>query len=276
MPNRNIIVLMLISLAIVGCGGKYKKIKTGGAIPKEEPVSQYGNPESYKALGKTYKVQSTSKGYKETGMASWYGKDFHGKRTSSGTPYNMYSYSAAHRTLPLPTYVRVTNLTNGKSVVVRVDDRGPFAKGRIIDLSYQAAKDLDIIAKGTAKVRVEALKPYQHLKSEKAAYGHTYHPETFSDSRGDTIEAIEPVPTPIPTSSYGDYTLQLNAYSSEYNAQNYKDQVKQTYGLPAEVNYDGQFYRVIVNRYISQHDADNAALALKRQGLTAKTFKLQP
>ena len=160
MPHRNLILVIIFSLFIAGCGSKSSsKASKNGAIPKEEPVSKYGNPKSYKVMGETYKVKDTSKGYSEVGIASWYGKDFHGKRTSSGTPYNMHDYSAAHKTLPIPTYVKVTNLENGKSINVRVDDRGPFSKGRIIDLSYQAAKDLGVIAKGTAKVKVEALKP---------------------------------------------------------------------------------------------------------------------
>ncbi len=141
MPNRNLILLIIFSLFIAGCGSKSGgKASKNGAVPKEEPVSKYGNPQSYKVMGETYKVKETSKGYSEVGIASWYGKDFHGKRTSSGTPYNMHNYSAAHKTLPIPTYVKVTNLENGKSINVRVDDRGPFSKGRIIDLSYQAAK----------------------------------------------------------------------------------------------------------------------------------------
>lgn len=278
MPNRHLVLLLLFSLIIVGCGSKHKASKHG-AVPKEEPVSKYGNPKNYKVMGKTYTVKQTSKGYSEVGIASWYGKDFHGKRTSSGTPYNMYSYSAAHKTLPIPTYVKVTNLENGKTVNLRVDDRGPFSKGRIIDLSYQAAKDLGVIAKGTAKVKVEALQPYQYLNSDKAAYGHTYTPElSFSDSRGDKIEvANEAAYVPPPTyQNTGSYTVQLNAYSSEYNAANYQDQIRQTFNLPAEVHYDGQFYRVIVHRYNTQREAEDAAFSLKGQGLSAKTFKIQP
>lgn len=279
MTLRNILYVLTLSIIIVGCGSKPKS-SSAGAIPKEEPVSKYGNPKSYKVLGETYKVKGTSKGYSEVGIASWYGKDFHGKRTSSGTSYNMHSYSAAHKTLPIPTYVKVTNLENGKSINVRVDDRGPFSKGRIIDLSYRAAKDLDVIGKGTAKVKVEALAPYQHLTADKAAYGHTYTPQpTFSDSRGDVIEITDSMPNayiPPNNTQSGPYTVQLNAYSSEYNAANYQDQIRQAYQLPTEVHYDGQFYRVIVHRYNTQYDADNAANSLRGQGLSAKTFNIQP
>ncbi|MDX1656943.1 MAG: septal ring lytic transglycosylase RlpA family protein, partial [Candidatus Competibacteraceae bacterium] len=135
----------------------------GEVVPVQEPPSRYGNPATYQVFGKTYKVATTSEGYRERGIASWYGEDFHGKRTSSGTPYDMYALSAAHKSLPLPTYVRVTNLNNGRQVVVRVDDRGPFVEGRIIDLSYSAAQRLGMIDKGTARVEVEALTPYQYL-----------------------------------------------------------------------------------------------------------------
>jgi rare lipoprotein A len=102
-------------------------------------------------------VLDDSEGYREQGVASWYGAPFHGKRTSSGTVYDMHEFTAAHRTLPLPTLVRVTNLDNGRSVLVTVDDRGPFVKNRLIDLSYAAAKELDIVRSGTGRVEVEAV-----------------------------------------------------------------------------------------------------------------------
>jgi len=114
-----------------------------------------GNP--YEIMGKMYYPLKSSDGYRMTGIASWYGKDFHGKKTANGERYNMYAMTAAHTTLPLPTYVRVTNLDNGKSIVVRLNDRGPFLRGRLIDLSYRAAVELDMAEKGTSPVLVEAL-----------------------------------------------------------------------------------------------------------------------
>jgi rare lipoprotein A len=125
--------------------------------PEPAPVPSTGNPPFYEVFGERYFVMPSSAGYRQTGIASWYGKDFHGKRTSSGTIYNMYEFTAAHKTLPLPSLVRVTNTANGKSVVVTVDDRGPFVKGRLIDLSYAAARELDIVRTGTAEVEVETL-----------------------------------------------------------------------------------------------------------------------
>jgi rare lipoprotein A len=127
------------------------------AVPKYEPRSKRGNPPFYTVLGKRYAVLGTAEGYVERGVASWYGPTFHGESTSMGESYDMYAMSAAHKTLPLPAYARVTNLRNGKSVVVRVNDRGPFAKNRIIDLSYTAAAKLDMLKEGTALVEVRAL-----------------------------------------------------------------------------------------------------------------------
>jgi rare lipoprotein A len=129
------------------------------AVPRAEPRSLHGNPPFYDALGRRYFVLPTADGYDERGVASWYGPSFHGGNTSSGEAYNMYGMTAAHKTLPLPTYARVTNLANGKSVVVRINDRGPFVANRIIDLSYTAAAKLDMLREGTAWVEVRALTP---------------------------------------------------------------------------------------------------------------------
>ena len=129
------------------------------AVPRPEPRSRLGNPAFYEVYGQRYTVLAEARGYLERGVASWYGPDFHGERTSTGEPYDMYSMTAAHRTLPLPAYARVTNLRNGRSVVVRVNDRGPFKANRIIDLSYAAAFKLDMIRDGTTLVEVAAVAP---------------------------------------------------------------------------------------------------------------------
>lgn len=129
------------------------------AVPVIEPLARYGNMAQYEAMGRTYRTLSTSAGYQDEGMASWYGEEFHGRRTSSGEPYDMYAMTAAHPTLPLPSYVEVVNLDNGRRVVVRVNDRGPFHADRIIDVSYAAAHRLGMIGRGTARVRIRALQP---------------------------------------------------------------------------------------------------------------------
>ncbi|TAM09786.1 MAG: septal ring lytic transglycosylase RlpA family protein [Nevskiaceae bacterium] len=131
------------------------------AIPKPEPRSATANPASYQVLGKTYKVMDSTAGFTQIGHASWYGTKFQGRPTSSGEPYDMFKMTAAHTALPIPSYARVTNLSNGKSVVVRVNDRGPFHSKRIIDLSYVAALKLGLLKHGTAKVEVQAITPVQ-------------------------------------------------------------------------------------------------------------------
>ena len=139
------------------------------AVPKAAPRSRYGNPEFYDVLGKRYYVLGSSRGYVEKGIASWYGTKFHGKRTSSGETYDMNAMTAAHKTLPLPTYVEVTSLETRKTVVVKVNDRGPFHENRIIDLSYVAAIKLGIAARGTGLVEVRAIDPAHYAGSNKQA-----------------------------------------------------------------------------------------------------------
>jgi rare lipoprotein A len=160
---------MLGVLAVAGCGGN--KVKgdgppsgstripdiPGDAVPRAEARSRYGNGPVYEVLGRRYTVMPSSSGYQERGVASWYGKKFHGNLTSNREVYDMYGMTAAHKTLPLPTYVRVRNLSNNKSITVRVNDRGPFVHNRIIDLSYSAAMKLDMIKDGTSLVEVTAI-----------------------------------------------------------------------------------------------------------------------
>ncbi len=126
-------------------------------VPRKEPKSARGNPSTYTVNGQSYRVLESAAGYYATGLASWYGSKFHGRLTSSGEPYDMFKLTAAHRVLPIPTYLKVTNLENGRSTVVRVNDRGPFHSERIIDLSYAAAVKLGFENTGTARVRVESM-----------------------------------------------------------------------------------------------------------------------
>jgi rare lipoprotein A len=130
----------------------FKQVK-----PVHEPLSQYGNPAAYRVNGHTYDVLTTATGYRTRGLASWYGTKFHRQRTSSGENYDMYALTAAHKTLPLPTYVRIKNLNNGRVAIVKVNDRGPFHADRVVDLSYAAAVALGVFPKGTAPVEIEAL-----------------------------------------------------------------------------------------------------------------------
>ncbi|MEQ1580532.1 MAG: septal ring lytic transglycosylase RlpA family protein [Steroidobacteraceae bacterium] len=163
-------VSALLALILAGCVGTPQRPQPAppprqppdvtavpDPVPRAEPRSALGNPPFYDVLGKRYFVLGTAEGYLERGVASWYGPGFHAEKTSNGEPYDMYGMTAAHKTLPLPAFVRVTNLRNGKTVVVRVNDRGPFKDGRIIDLSYTAAAKLDMLKDGTALVEVQAL-----------------------------------------------------------------------------------------------------------------------
>ncbi len=173
-------------------------------VPRDEPRSRYGNPESYVVYGERYHVRDSARGYVAEGTASWYGSKFHGRRTSSGEPYDMYKMTAAHRSLPLPTYVRVTNLENGRSTVVRVNDRGPFVDDRLIDLSYAAATRLGVIDNGTARVRVRALTPG----------------DSTADSQPDTDEAG--------ADRGGEVYLQVGAFRDYANAQRMRARVRGT------------------------------------------------
>ena len=137
--------------------------------PKSEPLARYGNKSPYTVLGKTYYVLDRSKDYEQRGIASWYGQKFNGRKTSSGEIYSICDFTAAHKTLPLPSYVRVTNTRNGKNVIVRVNDRGPFHEGRIIDLSYVAAIRIGLDKTGTAPVQVELLQSGDNNASDKTA-----------------------------------------------------------------------------------------------------------
>ncbi len=144
-------------------------------VPHAEPLSHYGNRTPYSVLGKTYAVLPSASGYRERGVASWYGTKFDGRATSNFEPYDMYQFTAAHRTLPLPSYARVTNLDNGRSVIVRVNDRGPFHEGRLIDLSYAAAVKLGVNVHGTANVEVRGIDPDEPLSLAPVARAATAH-----------------------------------------------------------------------------------------------------
>ncbi len=154
--------------------------KVPNAIPKAEPQSKYGNPRTYSVFGKRYYTMKSSKNYEAVGIASWYGTKFHKQRTSSGERYNMLAMTAAHKTLPLPTYAEVTNLQNHRSVIVKINDRGPFEGNRIIDLSYVAAKKLGVTGRGTALVKVKAIDPVAYwntyASTEKSSH-HFYAPK---------------------------------------------------------------------------------------------------
>jgi len=168
----------------------------GELVPRAEPRSASGNPPFYEVNGHRYIVLATSAGYRERGVASWYGPDFHGLKTATGERYDMFAMTAAHKTLPIPCYARVTNLTNGRSVVVRINDRGPFVGNRIIDLSYTAANRLGMIRDGTAFVEVETLSPASPLSGPTADLPVTT-PEASAATAGPS--SVPPITAPLPS-----------------------------------------------------------------------------
>lgn len=211
-------------------------------VPKAEPRSAKGNPPFYTVLGKRYFVMEKAEGYFERGVASWYGPGFHAAATSNGERYDMYAMTAAHKTLPLPAYVQVTNLRNGRSVVVRVNDRGPFKDGRIIDLSYTAASKLGMLKDGTTFVEVRALTP-EH-------------------------KAAPPAPPPAPEALY----VQAGAFASEANAARLQEQLR-TKGVEQtfirEDRVEGRtLYRVRVGPIPSVNEFDRVLARLRSLGLS--------
>lgn len=212
------------------------------AVPRDEPRSKYGNPAHYDVFGKRYYTMNDSHGYVERGVASWYGTKFHGKRTSSGEPYDMYAMTAAHKSLPLPSYVEVTNLENGRKVIVRVNDRGPFHSDRIIDLSYSAASKLGILAKGTGMVEVRAISAGQAPTS-----------------------VVTKVNYPETNALVGLY-LQIGAFSTSSRAEQIKKQLQQAIGdavliVPLDMP-EGNLYRVRVGPLANVEYGDSLASRL--------------
>lgn len=225
----------LAGLLLAGCAGK-KEVEEAGdgpssrkisaadvhdAVPKNEPRARYGNHSPYTVLGKTYTVLPSSKGYHERGIASWYGSKFHGRRTSSGEPYDMHLATAAHKSLPLPTYAEVTNLDNGRKMIVKINDRGPFHEDRIIDLSYAAAIKLGVDQTGTARIDVRAIDVETSKRSTVKLEDETFlqvgafkKRKTADDLAGKMIAAqLKPVSI---KKSRGLYKVWIGPYASEW------------------------------------------------------------
>ncbi len=188
------------------------------AVPKAEPLHRYAN-RPYSALGKTYTPLQAPGNYKERGIASWYGKKFHGQRTSIGETYDMYGMSAAHPTLPIPSYARVTNLANGKSVIVRVNDRGPFLHQRIMDLSYAAAYKLGYVNSGSAEVEVESLAPDGNAPVVTAIEAAAVHVEPIATAP--MAAATPSIPVETAGAATGRVFLQLAAFRSPQGAESF-------------------------------------------------------
>ena len=219
------------------------------AEPKPEPLHKFAN-NPYEVFGQGYIPDKSRKPYQARGIASWYGKKFHGQRTSSGERYDMYGMTAAHPTLPIPSYVRVTSVKNGKSVIVRVNDRGPFHSNRIIDLSYTAASKLGYVQAGSSLVEVESIDPAQSTPSPKTT----------------TLVAAEPA-QPTPTSNTGDFWLQLGAFSVQANAEQLLAKLKAEMGDLGEsvrIQAVEGLYRLRAGPFKSSVDANDWAAQFKR------------
>lgn len=212
-------------------------------LPKTEPPSRQGNRD-YQLFGQTWSIIPDARGYKATGTASWYGEKFHGHLTSNGETYDMYAMSAAHKTLPLPTYVRVTNLANQRSVVVRVNDRGPFHGNRLIDLSYVAAYKLDMLRSGTAEVMIEALHP-------------------------DSDQLI----TPPLAASEPRYYIQIHASSDLQRLQQEAHRLAEIYHVPATTQANSGLHRLLLGPF-GEAQAAELIERLKADGFRG-VFRLQ-
>lgn len=232
------LILAAVLYFIYGCA------TSASSAPKRPP----GHPKPYKVLGKWYQPLPESKGFSQRGLASWYGKDFHGKKTANGEIYDMHAMTAAHKTLPLGTFVRVHNLDNRRRVEVRINDRGPFVRGRIIDLSYTAAKKLGVVGPGTARVEVIALA----TPAATAANGtsHSYEPvDLFS----------------------GNFTFQIGAFANRENAERLTAKLNEKYKNAHIKVYDRGdqiFYRVRVGKFTTLKQAEAQESFLIGDGYT--------
>lgn len=240
--NIDALFLLMVICLLTACGGGHQT----RVIDTPETRELKGWQKPYEVDGQRYNPLRDHQGFRQEGLASWYGKKFHGRLTSNGETYNMYAMTAAHKTLPLGIHVKVTNKRNGLSTVVRVNDRGPFVAGRIIDLSYSAAKKLDVVEAGTAPVYIEAL-GYRNEQGGKVSY---VAPQSYD---------------------IGSYAVQIGAFSVEANAYRLANDLRLKYGAAdvAKGVKDGQtLYRVRVGKYTSLETAEQARETLQKQSFT--------
>ena len=246
-----LLVVCLYLLPTVGCitGTLHQSPPSQTLRSQKEPYSSYHPTQvPYEINGIWYYPIPSSQGFVEEGIASWYGKEFHGRPTANGEPYDMHAVTAAHKTLPLETHVKVTHKKNGRSIIVRVNDRGPFVSGRIIDLSCRAAEQLDMIGPGTARVKVEAV---------QLALQHQVDGETHWE------------PEPVPDFRHGTFTIQVGAFKTLYNAiilqKKLLDEDKTAHLYTGTYQRDG-YYRVQVGKFNDLIEAHLTAAQLEVRG----------
>ncbi len=246
---------VLFFLFLYGCSARAQKFapspakKASSGLASPASVKSYGT-RPYKVMGKWYHPMTNAQGFRQRGLASWYGKDFHGKKTSNGEIYNMNEISAAHKTLPLGTYVRVRNVQNNKELDLRVNDRGPFVAGRVIDLSKAAAKELGVYGPGTAPVEVIALGVAAEPAARNSSLPRSYIPVNYYE---------------------GKFTIQVGAFSDLNNAEKFRRQLGQLYKYvnitPYYTHRGGQrLYRVTVGKCSSLQLAGQYESYVKKNG----------
>jgi peptidoglycan lytic transglycosylase len=264
------LLVLVITLSLVaGCSTKPSRYKMDQdkapagefdastvplVVPKWEPLSRQGNASTYVVRGQSYKVLPSAKGYAETGISSWYGLKFHGELTSNGEHYNMYDFSAAHKTLPLPSYVKVTNIDNGRELIVRVNDRGPFHDDRIIDLSYAAAIRLGFQDKGTARVRLETIAPDAPVTSSTGLLQGSS--KGASPSSADRLASF----------------VQVAAFSSKGSAEAMSSRIEGELGISSVFvaqaeNSPKPLYRVRIGPFDNESEARRTVDKLKQQAI---------
>ena len=276
---KALLALVLVALAAAGCGTAPRRSpyysddgppqavpenldRVPDAVPRTEPPHRYAN-RPYTVFGETYTPVVDTQPFKQRGVASWYGRKFQGQKTASGEPYDMFKMTAAHKTLPIPSYVKVTNLANGKSVVVRINDRGPFHSNRIIDLSYAAASRLGLAAKGSGMVEIERVFEPPREKDEAAAAATREAPPAPV-----AVAAPQPsAPAPAPgTADRPGLWIQLAAFSSAEAADAFRDKAAREMPWIAEpvqvVKSDG-YARVRLGPYRTREEAEAIAAKVR-------------
>ena len=260
---------LIIGLIVTACGtrvfeesdgpGEHRDVsQVPDAIPRVEPLSRGGNPTSYVVFGKRYYPIKQSRDFVQRGIASWYGRKFHGRKTSNGETYDMYAMTAAHKRLPLPSFVEVTNLENGRRVVVRVNDRGPFHENRVIDLSYAAASRIGMLGKGTALVEVRAIDP----RAPSAA------PRIATSPRPG-----KPSPPSVPAGQAPRIFLQAGAFTNSTNAEKLRTRLQNKLSrnvrvAAADAGF-GRVHRVQIGPLASVKVADQVSTNLHELGIAA-------
>jgi len=271
--RRGFFLLSILASLLVGCANQPSFLSDGApsfhptnieqtpdAIPKVEAKSRGGNRASYAVFGKTYYVLATSENFIQRGVASWYGTKFHGNKTANGETYDMYAMSAAHKTLPIPTYVEVTNMSTGKKIIVRVNDRGPFHGDRIIDLSYAAAAKLGTLKNGTSLVEIKAINPLTHRATSL---------NTAPISQNNNLSLKHVVKKSLDPTD-GSLFIQVGAFNSTDNANKLKHELFNLLKMPITIkpstHLSDPLYLVRLGPYTEMKDADSARLKLQKLG----------